>query len=110
MKVYEFPYSGSGGKGDSWEAMIDVKLTDEESERLIASAKSHDDMDEDSQIDDIYQKVYQKIVDENMVNVSDMIDEFRSDYNMPEDATDREVVEEYLDNQRIHIHYPEMIL
>ena len=39
MSTYEFPYSGSGGKGDTWEGTIDVELSEEDYARVEASIK-----------------------------------------------------------------------
>ena len=108
MKMYEFPYGGSGGKGDTWEGAVDVELSDRDYARLKASAKEgYELLFEDSEIEDIYQRVYEKIVDTTLQDLSDMIDEYREDMDCDEDATDREVIEAYLDRQCCRLYYPE---
>ena len=39
MKTYAFFVGGCAGKGDTWSYDMDVELTDEEAERLEASAR-----------------------------------------------------------------------
>lgn len=100
MKTYEFVISGSGGKGDSWEGTIDVELSEEDYARVIASAKKgFGHMCDDDEISDIYEKIYAKAIDDNIKYQQDMIEEYREDYELPEDASDREVIETYLDYQ-----------
>lgn len=106
-KLVEFPYSGSGGKGDSWEGTIEVELTDEEIERLKASEEKYLRFVLADDVDDIYSKVYERIVDNELEVLRFMIDELRDDNEMDEDATDREVIEEHLDSQGMCISYPD---
>ncbi len=109
MDTYEFPYSGSGGKGDTWEGIIDVELSDEDYARVEASIKKgHFRMCEDDEIDDIYQRIYDMIIDVTLEieRDNDMIDEYREDYDCDEDATDRDVIELFLDEQGCSISYP----
>ena len=107
MKTYEFTISGSGGKGDSWDGTIDMELSEEDYARVVASAKKgfwH--MCDDEEISDIYDRIYAKAVDDNIRYQRDMIEEYREDYDLPEDATDREVIETYLEYQNCRIGYP----
>ena len=63
MKTYTFPYAGR-----EWDSIIKIKLTDEEAERLEASAhvapRWH--LDEDPEIHDIAEKVDKEIREANM--------------------------------------------
>ena len=105
--TYEFPISGSGGKGDTWEGIIDVELSEKEYARVVESSKKgfwH--MCDDDEISDIYDKIYAQVVDATIENEQDMIDEYREDYELPEDASDREVIESFLDCQDCRISYP----
>ena len=105
--IYEFPISGSGGKGDFWDGIIDVELTEEEYARVIESSKKgfcH--MYEDDNISDIYEKIYDQVVENTIENECEMIDEYREDYDLPEDASDRVVIEAFLDYQDCKISYP----
>ena len=109
MGWYEFPYGGSGGKGDTWEGTIDVELSDEDYARVEASIKGGcSDMGDDPEIADIYEAIYEKIIDVTLESERDidMIDEYREDYDCDEDTTDREVIEIFLDEQGCSINYP----
>ena len=109
MKKYEFPFSGSGGKGDSWEGIIDAELSEEDYARLRASAlKGFYGMWEDEEIKDIYDLIYQKVIDETLLTErsSGMIEEHREDLGLDAATSDHEVIECYLDEQCCHIHYP----
>lgn len=109
MKTYEFVYSGSSGKCDSWEGTIDVDLTEEDYKRVEASiAKGTYRMRDDPDINDIYLRIYEMIVDETLLNEKDigMIEEHRSTYRCDKDASEREVIETYLSEQGCSINYP----
>ena len=56
MKTYSFLAGGSAGKGDTWSYDFDYELTDEEAERLEASARKEPRwrLEEDPEISDIY--------------------------------------------------------
>lgn len=104
---YEFPYSGSSGKWDSWEGIIDVELSDEDYARIVVSSKGgfwH--MCDDDGIKDIYDRIYEQIVDETVKNIRFMIDEIKSDLHLPADVPDREVAREYLNENACRISYP----
>ena len=62
MKTYAFFVGGCAGKGDTWDYDLEVELTDEEAERLEASARkgSRWHLNEDPEISDIYDKVYDR--------------------------------------------------
>ena len=53
MKEYEFLCGGDHG---AWECLVTVKLTEEESSRLIAWAQNHEFLDYDRPVKDIYLK------------------------------------------------------
>ena len=109
MSYYEFPYSGSGGKGDTWEGTIDVELSDEDYARVEASIKGGCfRMCDDPEIEDIYDAIYEKVIDVTLEIEKDidMIEEHRETYGLDEDATEREVIETYLDEQGCSISYP----
>ena len=121
MKTYLFPYGGSFGGGDSWEGANEVELTDEEAERLEASARkeSRYELDEDPEISDIHDKVYAYLYNhdlEELLNDEYRIRELREDYedengsdsdNDGEKITNRQLAEEYLDNTSFSVYYPE---
>ena len=114
MKRYTFPYGGSFGKGDSWDGENEVELTDEEAVRLEASARKEPrwHLDEDPEIDDIYEKVYAFLYNhdiETLMNDKYWIEERRSDreYEGKEPISDREMVEEYMDETSFNVCYPE---
>ena len=114
MKMYSFPYGGSFGKGDSWDGENEVELTDEEAARLEASARKEPrwHLDEDPEIDDIYEKVYAFLYNhdiETLMNDKYWIEERRSDreYEGKEPISDREMAEEYMDETSFNVCYPE---
>ncbi len=114
MKIYTFPYGGSFGKGDSWDSENEVELTDEEAVRLEASARKEPrwHLDEDPEISDIYDKVYEYLFNhdiETLMNDEYWIEEHRSDreYEGLEPISDRELAEEYMEETSFHVCYPE---
>ena len=73
MKTYSFLAGGSAGKGDTWDYDFDFDLTDEEGARLEASARKESrwHLDEDPEISDIYEKVYEAAFDNEIDNFMD---------------------------------------
>ena len=129
MKTYAFFVGGSAGKGDTWSYDLDVELTDEEAERLEASARKEPRwrLEEDPEIEDIYDKVYEAMMENEIKNVPDdllgeEIDDFLSDNDNWEDPeyseeegcwikktipmTERELAIRYLDNLTFNVCYP----
>ena len=129
MKTYAFFVGGSAGKGDTWDYDLDVELTDEEAERLEESARKEPrwHLDEDPEISDIYDKVYDAAYENELSNVDEVfIEEEREIYfddnenwEEPEyceeqkcwikrakPITDRELAIRYLDGISINVCYP----
>lgn len=107
MRKCVFPISGSGGVGDTWEGHVEVNLSEKDYARLEASVKKgFDDMMDDPEINDIYERVFRKVVDITIENEEDMIDEYREDFGMRKNASPRKVIEEFLGEQCCTIHYP----
>ena len=109
-KQYEFPYFVSFGKEDSVDCEISISLTDEQSERLISSAKEGDRwrLYEDKNVNDIYELVYQCVLtkEKNIIlSNSDLVAEYND--AKPEDMDLLDYIDEYLDNLMIGINYPE---
>lgn len=113
MKTYLFPYGGSFGKGDSWDGANEVELTDEEAVRLEASAHKEPrwHLDEDPEISDIYDKVYEYLYNhdiEGIMTDEDLMEDLRDEHEEDEEPlSDRELAEEYMDNTTFHVCYPE---
>lgn len=116
MKTYTFPYGGSFGKLDSWDGANEVELTDEEAARLEASARKEPRwrLDEDPEINDIYEKVYEFLYNHDIEEVmkdEDLLEELREDYESEDEdeepLSDRELAEEYMDNTTFNVCYPE---
>lgn len=113
MKIYTFPYGGSFGKGDSWDGANEVELTDEEAARLEASARKEPrwHLDEDPEISDIYDKVYDYLYNhdiEGIMTDEDLMEDLRDEHEDDEEPlSDRELAEEYMDNTTFHVCYPE---
>lgn len=80
MKTVTFPAYCTFGKGDSGESEVDVELTDEEYERVMALGTDadiyYDGFSECEELKDIYDKVYQ-------IAVAQMTEEMR-DYGEAE--------------------------
>ena len=106
MKTYEIPYSGSGGPGDSWSSYVTVELSDEQAERLAASIDSekYDDFEDDSSLSDIYNLVWEKMVDQNMDSWKYDPDYLRS-FGKKKDSL-RTCAEKMLESNCATIHYP----
>ncbi len=111
MKTYTFPYGGSFGKGDSWDNTIDVELTNKDAARLEESARKESRwrLDEDPEIDDIYDKVYKAAYRQEIKNIPDFIlDELRRDYyNGSKRVSNLKLAKEYLEDTSFHVSYPE---
>ncbi len=130
MKSYAFFVGGSAGKGDTWSYDFKFDLTDEEADRLEASARKEPrwHLDEDPEISDIYNKVYAAAYENELKNIdssiiSDELDSYLSDdenYEEPEycdelgcwikrakPISDRELAEEYFDGLTFDVCYPE---
>ena len=107
MKTYEFPYGGA-----EWDAVIDVDLTDEEAERLEASAHAEPrwHLNEDDAIHDICQKIVQIIYDENKrIMIEDgRLEELKEFYEDEEEIpSDDELIEEEMGIW--HVCYPKAL-
>ncbi|MBR6084382.1 MAG: hypothetical protein IKP61_02045 [Spirochaetales bacterium] len=115
MKEYDFPYYGSGGKGDSWDNKVSVVLSDEEDRRLRQSAESEKwyRLSEDPDLNDIYLRVLEAAYKQEIQNLSvlkEMYNEYREDFSEdddPEDLPIEVILRRYLDEQCIGINYPE---
>ncbi len=113
MKTYTFPYGGSFGNGDSWDNTIDVELTNKDAARLEESAHKEPRwrLDEDPEIDDIYDKVYKAAYKQEIKNIPDFIlDELRRDYDKgSKRVSNLKLAKEYLEDTSIHVSYPEKL-
>ena len=130
MKTYAFFVVGCAGKGDTWSYDLDVELTDEEAERLEASARKEPRwrLEEDPEISDIYDKVYEALLENEIKNVdedhiADELDDYLSDDDNWEDPeysdelgcwikkavpiTERELAIRYLDGYTFNACYPQ---
>lgn len=116
MKKFEFPYGGTLGPGDSWDSYVEYELTDEEAERLVASArvKPRWRLNEDPNISDICEKIENYIFEENkrMMIEDGRLEEEREtweydheDESDDEIPTDDELVDEAMGIW--HVNYPE---
>ena len=104
MKTFKFPYSGTGGPGDSWSGYTIVELTDEQAALLDASISSgsFDDIDEDPALDDICQKVWKSIIADTISNYDEK--ELR-EYGTKRDSLEK-CAKKLLDRSCASIHYP----
>lgn len=115
MKTYTFPYGGTTGKCDGWDSEIDFELTDEESARLEASARSKPRyyLDDDPAISDIFKKVERFIFEETKQTMlaDGRMDELLEDWayfhegEPEEDAPSDDEMVEY-DMGSWHVCYP----
>lgn len=114
MKTITFPYYVSFGKLDSVSSEIELSISDKDAKRLERSAKEGGRfrLNEDEDLSDLYDKVYQKIiVAEKDVLISDPspIKDFLSwedDYDEESPITEDQI-DYYLDSFAIGINYPE---
>lgn len=114
MKEYTFPYYVSFGKNDSVNCEIDIELSDEDADRLEKSA--HEEprfrLDEDDKIGDIYDMVYQTIIDQEKDSLLDdpsPVEDTLSwdeDYDPDVGVTEKDI-DAYLDELSFGVNYPE---
>ena len=113
MKTYTFPYGGSFGKGDSWDNEIDVELTNKDAARLEESARKESRwrLDEDPEIDDIYDKVYKAAYKQEIRNIpSFILEELRRDYyHGSTRVSNLKLAKEYLEDTTFHVSYPKVL-
>ena len=86
MKTITFPAYCTFGKGDSGESEVEVELTDEEYERVMALGTKpdvyYDGFDECEELKDIYDKVY-------AIAVNQMTEEMRDYGEFDEDEEEK---------------------
>ena len=115
MKRYTFPTGGSFGKGDSWEGAFDFALTDEEANRLEASARKEprEWLNEDPEIADIEEKVRSAAY---MANVKELLKdkEFVHEQRVyfeketgEKGAADLVIIRWYMEGTSFGVMYPE---
>ena len=114
MKKYVFPTGGSYGSGDSWEGEFAFELSDQDAERLEASAreKPRGWLDEDPEIADIEEKVrraaYMANVKE-LVKDKEFVREQRAEYEKAtgaKGADDLAIIRWYMEGKSFGIMYP----
>lgn len=107
MKTYEFPYTGSGGKGDGWAGSVSVDLTDEQAYRLDKSISSgkFDDFEDDCSLDDIREIVWKACITDTVNNYLICDPEYLNEFG-EEDSSEEECAEKLLDSNGATIHYP----
>ena len=114
MKTITFPYCVSFGKLDSVSAEIELNISDKDAKRLVKSAKEGGRfrLNEDEDISDIYDDVYQEIIlsekEALLLDPSPVIDflSWEEDFDDNSDITE-EHVDYYLDHLTIGVNYPE---
>ena len=107
---FVFPYFVSFGKMDSVDSEILLHLTAEETDRLIASAKEEPRwrLYEDKRICDIYDRVYNAVIDENVKMLREDPEPVIDALDLaPRDVITDEEVRRYLSNLTIGINFPE---
>ncbi len=115
MKKYVFPTGGSFGSGDTWEGEFAFELSDQDADRLEASAreKPRGWLDEDPEIADIEENVrraaYMANVKELVMNKG-FIQEQRAEYEKTTEAKgadDLAIIRWYMENISFRVMYPE---
>ena len=113
MKTFVFPYYISFGKNDSISAEIEFALSDKNAKRLIKSAQTGGrfHLDEDEDIGDIYDKVYDAIIKHEKTElrrdptpVKDALSWSNSDD--PDKEITEEQIDRYIDELFFGINYP----
>ena len=116
MKEYTFPYYISFGKNDSIDCEVTISLSNKNAERLERSAKTKPRfrLDEDEDIWDIYDKVYDAIIkqekEELLIDFTPVRDalSWTDDYDKDTLITE-EQIDNYLDNLNRGINYPDVL-
>ena len=116
MKTYTFPFIISFGKLDSVDGQIDYALSDKNAKRLERSAKEGGRLrlDEDEDIQDIFDSVYYAIIDlekkQLIADPSVVQDALNWENDQYQEATiSEEHIDSYLDDLIIGINYPESL-
>lgn len=114
MKTIKFPYFVSFGKLDSVSCEIELSISDKDAKRLEKSAKEGGKfrLNEDEDLSDLYDKVYQKIIlkekDALLSDPSQVKDFLSWEDGYSEDLPiTEEQIDYYLDSLAIGINYPE---
>ena len=107
MMKYEFPYTGSGGKGDGWAGAVYVELTDDQAQRLEASiaSKQFDDFEDDPSLNDIRQLVWEAAINDTVENYSICDLDYLQECGDEGDSLE-ECAEKLLESNGATIHYP----
>ncbi len=110
MRSVVLPYFVGMSKGESTDGKLEIELTDEEFERLKKSFdEGHIRIDSDPNVDDIWRKAYEMIIDierSNLEAFPEIVEDFFSwDEDFDGEVTD-EWIEAYLDEMRSGINYP----
>lgn len=114
MKSFVFPYYVSFGKNDGIDASVAVAISDKDAKRLIRSAQQGGRfrLDEDDEINDIYEKVSRRIIvhEKKMLLddpqfMEDILDSSEKQDSIRQDQ--EELIDEYFENIMIGINYPE---
>ena len=105
METYEFECGGDRG---AWDSLVDVELSDDEVLRLKSYAQDHEYLDEEPPVEDLYQKVYDALLDlcvSGYYEIGEMED-IREQYAEDEDESDEDVVAGVLAAQGFIIRIP----
>ena len=110
MKSYDFPYYMSFGKGDSGDGIVKVTLSEEETDRLEHSAHTEPRwrLYEDPEIEDIYDKVYNHVIENEVSNYMflDIIDDLRDEIDDSDEYDDHDLLVHYIKSFEMGINYP----
>ena len=123
MKTFVFPFYISLGKLDSVSCEIEFELSDKDARRLEQSAKEGGRfrLNEDEDIEDIYYRVYDAIIDSEREGLKANPTIFQDTLNGDDDDSDDqddlgdqddqdeldEQIDSYLEDLNIGINYPE---
>ena len=113
MKSYTFPYYIKFGKGDISEGKVTCSLSEKDALKLEKSARwgGRFHLDEDDEIEYIYDKVFNKVIAHEtdiLLKNPEIVDawlSYEEDY-IPEHEITEEDVARYLENNDIGINYP----
>ena len=102
MKSYEFLCGGG-----SWDCLVDVRLTDDEAQRIKAFSKTEDVLWAEPTIEEIYNRVKDALIQQCLYAYDmDYLEEIREEYAESEDDSDEVVVERLLDAEGYVIRIP----
>lgn len=114
MKTFEFPCWASSGKCDSTDWTWDIGVSDKDAKRLEKAAKDGARLSEHSDLEDVYDRLYRKMLKlqaEIYLEDEDLLQEVIDDLELDEDdkVSLKQVIEYLEDYYSWGIDFPEVL-